>query len=68
MPAILYVAIIEMAMPGEYFREDPASRNVIGMIEAEPNPTKQNPINVGQKVGKITANPIPRKINTALMK
>ena len=49
IPTILYVAIMDIAIPGEYFFEPPARRNVIGMIDAVPNPTRQNPIIAGQK-------------------
>ena len=67
IPTILYVAIIEIAIPGEYFLENPAKRNVIGIIAAVPNPTRQNPIRANQNLGTKTASPMPAKTSTALM-
>ena len=55
-----------MAMPGEYFRDAPARRKVIGIMDAVPNPTRQNPIIDGQKYGKATAKAIPIKTSEAL--
>ena len=56
----------EIAIPGEYFFEVPAKPNVIGKIAAVPKPTKQNPINAGQKYGKVIATKIPSEITVAL--
>jgi hypothetical protein len=66
MPAIPYVAIIEIAIPGEYFVEPEASVNVMGITAAVPKPTKQNPSMEGQKVGKRMASKIPVKTKQAL--
>ncbi len=49
MPTMLYVAMMEMVTPGEYFLEEPASRKVMGIIAAVPKPTRQKPIIAGQK-------------------
>ena len=67
MPAIPYVAIIEIAIPGEYFVEADASVNVMGITAAVPNPTKQNPSIDGQKVGKRIASKMPVTTKQALM-
>jgi hypothetical protein len=64
---MLYVAIIDMAIPGEYFWECPANVKVIGMIDAVPKPTRLKPSIDGQKVGRVTASPMPTKIKDALM-
>lgn len=66
MPTIPYVAINEMAIPGEYFFEPEARVKVIGMIDAVPKPVKQNPIMDGQKVGKVMARKIPKKVKQEL--
>ena len=66
IPAIEYVPTIEMAIPGEYFFEVPASINAIGNTAALPKPTKQNPIIAVQNCGKNTAIEIPSTINNEL--
>ena len=66
MPAIPYVAIREMAIPGEYFWDPEANVNVIGIIAPVPSPTRQKPIIAGQNRGNPIANSIPKKIRHAL--
>ena len=66
VPAIPYVAINDIAIPGEYFLEPDANVNVMGTIAAVPNPTRQKPSIDIQKPGKVTAMIIPLKINKAL--
>lgn len=67
VPAMPYEAMIDIAKPGEYFRDVDASVNVMGTIAAVPKPTKQNPIIEVQNVGKIIAIQIPENINVALI-
>src|SRR5687768_11224201 len=66
VPTIPYVAITEIAIPGEYFFDPEASVNVIGIIAAVPKPVRQNPISDSQNVGNKTASRIPKNIKQAL--
>lgn len=66
MPTIPYVAISEIAIPGEYFLEPEARLNVMGMTAAVPKPVRQKPIIDGQNVGKIIARAIPKKMKQEL--
>ena len=51
IPTIPYVAMSEIAIPGEYFFDPDANVKVMGMMAAVPNPVKQKPIIEGQNVG-----------------
>ena len=67
IPTILYVAMMDIVTPAEYFFEEPASKKVMGTMAAVPSPTRQNPIMEGQKYGKTTATAIPAIIKVALI-
>jgi hypothetical protein len=66
IPAILYVTIIEIATPGEYFFECAPSENTIGTTAAVPKPVRQKPASENQKVGIKIATKTPREIRIAL--
>ena len=53
-------------MPGEYFLDVPASAYVIGIIEAVPKPTSENPAIANQNLGITIASAMPDMINVAL--
>ena len=59
--------MIDIAIPGEYFLDAPANAYDIGITEAVPKPTSENPIIAVQKVGKIMARLIPNITQNALM-
>lgn len=58
--------MIDIAMPAEYFLEVPASAYVMGIMDAVPKPTNENPAIANQNFGKITAIPIPDTTQTEL--